>query len=81
MPCLNEAMDTMQTISKYDIAELKSMIDPPKMVHSVVKAVCILIGVEPAPAKTKQGTYEPSYWKAAIGSEVFGDPNLPERLA
>lgn len=81
VPCLNAAMSTMQTISKYDLAELKSMTHPPEMVKKVLKATCILMKVEPVEAVTEKGTYEPSYWAAAIGLNLLGDPTLPERLA
>jgi dynein heavy chain, axonemal len=80
VPCLNEAMSTITEISKYDVAELKSMGNPPKMVLSVLKCVCILLRVEPLSAITDKGTFEPSYWKAAIGPDVLGDPNLSQRL-
>lgn len=80
VPCLDEAMSTITEITKIDIAELKSMSNPPKMVLSVLKAVCILLEVEPVLAPNDQGKFEPSYWKAALGPHVFGDPNLSGRL-
>ncbi len=45
-----------------------------------MKAICILLSVEPIVKKNSKGVYKPSYWKAAIGPDVLGDPRLPERL-
>ena len=81
IPCLNEATSTMNAISKYDLAEMKSMSHPPDMVKKVLKATCVLLQVEPQEAKTEKGTYELDYWTAAIGPNVLGDPMLPERLS
>lgn len=53
---------------------------PPMMVNEVIRAVCILLGVEPLPAQTPEGKFEPSYWRAAIGDQLFGDPMLPDKM-
>lgn len=45
-----------------------------------MKAICILLEVEPIVKRNSKGTYKPSYWKAAIGPEVLGNPSLPEVL-
>jgi hypothetical protein len=45
-----------------------------------MKAICILLDIEPLPKVTKQGTTKLSYWRAAIGPNCLADPNLPDRL-
>lgn len=37
----------MQQISKYDVAEIRTLQHPPKAIKLVLKAVCILLEVEP----------------------------------
>jgi len=67
VPCLNEAVNTMHEISKYDIAEIRSMNNPPKMIKKVLKCVCILLDVEKLPKKKSDGSFKESYWQAALG--------------
>ena len=45
----------MQQISKYDVSEIKSLPHPPKTIKLVLKAVCILLEVEPVLKKNKRG--------------------------
>jgi len=42
--------------------------------------VCVLLNVEPVFAKGPDGKYANSYWVAAIGPKVLGDPHLPHIL-
>lgn len=46
----------------------------------MLRAVCIMLEVEPIVKKNKKGEYKPSYWRAAISDKVLGDPNLPAIL-
>ena len=70
----------MQQISKYEVSDVKTLDRPPRTLRLVMKAICILLGVEPIVKKNSKGEYKPSYWKASIGPEVLGDPQLPVRL-
>lgn len=81
VPCITEAINSMQQISKYDMSEVKTLDHPPRTIKLVMKAVCVLLKVEPIVKRNAKGEYKPSYWKAAIGPEVLGNPNLPEVLA
>ena len=50
---------------------------PPKVVKLVLQTVCMLLGVPPAEKKSKKtGKLKMSYWKAAQGKEVLGNPRL-----
>ncbi len=46
-PCLNDAINSMQQLSKYQLAEIRSLQHPPKMVKKVLTAVCVMLDVEP----------------------------------
>jgi dynein heavy chain len=70
----------MQQISKYDVAEIRTLQHPPKAIKLVLKAVCILLEVEPIVKKNKKNEWKPSYWRAATSEKVLGDPNLPQVL-
>ena len=70
----------MQQISKNDILEIRALPHPPKAIKLVMKAVCILLEIDPIPKKNKKGEFKPSYWRAAISEKVLGNPNLPEVL-
>jgi len=50
------------------------------MVKSVLKAVCVLLDVEPQMKRKANGENKLSYWRAAISPLVLADPNLPLRL-
>lgn len=45
-----------------------------------MKAICILLDIEPIEKVTKQGTKKMSYWRAAISNKCLADPDFPERL-
>lgn len=70
----------MQQISKYEVGEVKTLDHPPKTIKLVMKAICILLEVEPIVKRNSKGEYKPSYWKAAIGPELLGNPRLPDLL-
>lgn len=80
VPCIDEALSSMRQISKYDVGDVKTLDRPPRTIKLVMKAICILLEVEPIVKKTSKGQFKPSYWKAAIGPEVLGNPRLPEIL-
>lgn len=80
VPCINEALSSMQQISKYEVGEVKTLDHPPRTIKLVLKAICIILEVEPIVKRSSKGVYKPSYWKAAIGPDVLGNPKLPEVL-
>lgn len=77
MPCINEAIASKEQISKYQFNSVKSLDHPPRAIKLVMKAICILLEVEPVVKRNSKGEYKPSYWKAAIGPDVLGNPKLP----
>ncbi|EZA48745.1 Dynein heavy chain 2, axonemal [Ooceraea biroi] len=53
-PALNEAMKALETLSKKDLAEIKSFPHPPPKVEMVMEAVMILKNSEPTWAEAKR---------------------------
>jgi dynein heavy chain len=47
MPLLESALSALNTLSKGDITEVKSMKSPPAPVKVVMEAVCQMLGVKP----------------------------------
>jgi dynein heavy chain len=81
MPSLKEALALVSKLTKKDLAELRSLKHPPKVVKLVLQALCMIIGVPPAEKLSKKtGKPKLSYWKAAQGPRVLGDPELPDKL-
>ena len=71
-------MNSVDALTKKQLAELRSMKKPPKVVKLVLQTVCMLLGVPPAEKRSKKtGRPKLSYWKAAQGPEVLGNPRLP----
>ena len=56
------------------------MQNPPKMVKLVMKCVCLLLDVPPVLKKYTNGTYNLSYWRAAISDKVLGHPNIVSKM-
>mmetsp|Transcript_42647 Transcript_42647/g.65401 ORF Transcript_42647/g.65401 Transcript_42647/m.65401 type:complete len:161 (-) Transcript_42647:4335-4817(-) len=74
-------MNSIESLNKYDIAELRSMKKPPKVVKLVLQIVCLFLGVPPVEKKSKKtGKIKKSFWKAALGREILGNPRLPQAL-
>jgi dynein heavy chain len=81
VPCIREALDSMGQVAKYDVAEVRTLDHPPKTIKLVLKAICLLLDVKPIVKKNRKGVFKPSYWMAAIGPDVLGNPDLPRILA
>eukprot|EP00958_Prasinococcus_capsulatus_P016076 scaffold1766_cov401-Prasinococcus_capsulatus_cf.AAC.33 len=67
MPMLDSALQALNTLSKSDITEVKSMKNPPAAVKLVMEAVCIMKGVKPKrindpknPVRKMDDYWEPS---------------------
>ena len=57
VPCITEAINSMQQISKYDMSEVKTLDHPPRTIKLVMKAVCVLLKVEPI-EKARESAYK-----------------------
>jgi len=80
IPMLNEAIDSMANISKYDIEVIKSLDKPPKIIKLVMKAICMILEEGPTTRKNSKGIYKPSYWMTTIGKKVLGHPQICDIL-
>lgn len=47
LPALDNALKALDSLEKSDITEIKGFNNPPKMVQTVMEAVCILLGAKP----------------------------------
>jgi len=47
LPALDNAIKALDALDKNDITEIKAFNNPPKMVQTVLEAVCILLGAKP----------------------------------
>ena len=47
MPSLAQAINSVESIDKQDLAQLRSMNKPPKSIKVAMKILCILLKVEP----------------------------------
>ncbi len=80
MPLLERALQALNTLTKGDITEVKSMKNPPSVVKLVMESVCHMLGVKP---KKVQDPTNPSkkiddYWEGSqklLGES--GEPTLP----
>ena len=67
MPLLEKALAALNTLTKGDITEVKSMKNPPSVVKLVMESVCHMLGVKP---KKVQDPANPSkkvddYWEGS----------------
>lgn len=67
MPLLERALAALNTLTKNDITEVKSMKNPPSIVKLVMESVCHMLGVKP---KKVQDPTNPSkkvddYWEGS----------------
>ena len=65
MPAMNEAMESLGSLNKQDITEMRTFSKPPALVQKTMEAVCTLLG-------------EKADWDTA--KKVLGDVGLIKRL-
>lgn len=81
-PELYAAISALQSLSKADINELKSLKNPPTAIKLLMEGVCLALGIEPIKTKAKDGvTIVKDYWTVATGKIVLGNPRLVEILS
>lgn len=84
MPLLERALQALNTLTKGDITEVKSMKNPPSVVKLVMESVCHMLGVKP---KKVQDPTNPSkkvddYWEGSqkLLGESGGPPTPQDSL-
>ena len=78
MPLLERALQALNTLTKGDITEVKSMKNPPSVVKLVMESVCHMLGVKP---KKVQDPTNPSkkvddYWEGS--QKLLGESGAPK---
>lgn len=76
MPLLERALAALNTLTKGDITEVKSMKNPPSIVKLVMESVCHMLGVKP---KKVQDPANPSkkvddYWEGS--QKLLGESGI-----
>merc|ERR1711871_1653835 len=79
MPILQKAIKALNTLSKNDIVEVKSMKSPPAGVLITMEAVCIMMGVKPVKSRDERGKVQWDYWEPAK-KDLLGDSRFLQRL-
>ncbi|KAL3161683.1 hypothetical protein ABBQ38_008782 [Trebouxia sp. C0009 RCD-2024] len=80
MPLLERALAALNTLTKNDITEVKSMKNPPSIVKLVMESVCHMLGVKP---KKVQDPSNPSkkvddYWEGS--QKLLGESGFLQKL-
>ncbi|KAL0050690.1 hypothetical protein WJX82_005287 [Trebouxia sp. C0006] len=80
MPLLERALQALNTLTKADITEVKSMKNPPSVVKLVMESVCHMLGVKP---KKVQDPTNPSkkvddYWEGS--QKLLGESGFLQKL-
>ncbi|KAG1667277.1 hypothetical protein FOA52_012566 [Chlamydomonas sp. UWO 241] len=80
MPLLEAALNALNTLSKNDITEVKSMKSPPTAVKLVMEAVCILLSVKASRINdpNKPGSKINDFWGPS--QALLGQANFMEQL-
>ncbi|XP_071059360.1 dynein axonemal heavy chain 1-like [Pseudochaenichthys georgianus] len=73
LPALDSALNSLKSLNKNDITEVRGMQRPPQGVKLVMEAVCIMKGIKPkrVPGE-KPGTKVDDYWE--VGKGQLQDP-------
>ncbi len=81
LPALEAAVIALQSLSKSDIVEVKSMKEPPHAVKLVLEAVCLMMAVKPVKVKDPNGGMKKvdDFWVAAQ-KHLICDPRFPQNL-
>jgi dynein heavy chain len=75
MPVLNKAIKALNTLTKNDMVELKSMGKPPKGVKIVMEGICIYKSAKPARTKDPStGRFFMDYWEPS--KKIINDSNF-----
>ncbi|KAJ1569497.1 Dynein heavy chain 1, axonemal [Cladochytrium tenue] len=73
LPALDAAVESLNSLSKNDIIEVRSMQRPPEGVKLVIEAICIMKGIKPKKVDgDKPGKKVDDYWEP--GRALLADP-------
>ncbi|KAI1890876.1 hypothetical protein AGOR_G00158120 [Albula goreensis] len=73
LPALDAALDSLKSLNKNDVTEVRAMQRPPHGVKLVIEALCIMKGIKPKKVPgEKPGTKVDDYWEPGKG--LLQDP-------
>jgi len=76
MPAFHAAMSALRSLNKNDITEIKSFAKPPKLVETVMEAVCLLKGVKPDWDEAKKLLTQSNFLQSL---EEYDKDNIPDK--
>ena len=79
LPALHAATNALNSLSKAEIVEMKSLKTPPKGVRLVMEAVCIMLSINPEKVNADDGKGKvDDYWKPS--QKILSDANFMQSL-
>ena len=82
MPVLSHAIEGLSKINRVELDEIKSFSKPPEVIVQLMKAVCIILKIEPQVVKDKNtgGEAQKDYWTPAVGRQCLAHPSVIQLL-
>ena len=82
MPIFKNAIDGLLKITKKEINELKTIVQPLPIILKLMTAVCMLLDEPPTIVSTKATNFtaKECYWATSISCRVLGHRNIIQRL-
>jgi dynein heavy chain len=77
MPAFHTAIAALETLNRQDITEIKSFATPPKLVQTVMEAVCVLKGVKPSWENATKMVADTKFLASLI---AFDKDNIPHSI-
>ena len=79
LPALHSATAALNSLSKAEIVEMKSLKTPPKGVRLVMEAVCIMLSIPPDKVTSEDGKSKiDDFWKPS--QKILSDPTFMQQL-
>jgi len=76
IPVLNDAIEGLLLIKKEEVDEIRSFKNPTPTLKTLVKALCIVLRVEPITSRDNSE----DYWTPGVGPQALGDKRIIQRL-
>lgn len=78
MPAYEEAMNALNTLNTSDINYIRTLTNPPAIIKTIMKAVCVLLDIKPERSRDENGRLTEDYWRPSL--QLLADRNLINTL-